>query len=122
MADKPIITVLNKMDLVEHPQSLQRLADTAERTVALSALNGTGLDDLLDEIVEIMNERLAVIEVSLPYNRLDILSLLYDTGQVLERRYDSDGIFVRAEVDMVVAERIKEFVKSRVNLRGDRGR
>lgn len=120
VADKPIITVLNKMDLVEHPQSLQHLADTAERTVALSALNGAGLDDLLDEIVEIMNERLAVIEVRLPYNRLDILSLLYDTGQVLERRYDPDGIFVRAEVDIVVAERIKEFVRSKVNLRGEK--
>ncbi|MDD3926219.1 MAG: GTPase HflX [bacterium] len=116
VADKPIITVLNKVDLAEDPESVQHLADTAERTVAVSALNGTGLEDLLDEMIELMNERLTVIEVTLPYNRLDILSLLYDTGQVLERRYDPEGIYVRAEVDRVVAERIREFVRARADL------
>ncbi|MBI4322886.1 MAG: GTPase HflX [Candidatus Omnitrophica bacterium] len=50
LQDKPIITVLNKMDQVTDTSLLQSLEQLFSPTVAISALRGQGLDRLLELI------------------------------------------------------------------------
>ncbi len=88
---KPRLTVFNKRDRVEDPQSLEVLERAYEPAVAISAKSGEGLDQLQERLARHL--ALLLIEpVSLrvPAERSDLLALVYQTGQVLKRR-ELDG-------------------------------
>jgi GTP-binding protein HflX len=50
VAERPTILVLNKMDRVESPQSLDTLRASRPRVVAVSAVTGAGFPSLLAAI------------------------------------------------------------------------
>lgn len=54
--DKPLVTALNKADLVENPISLKRLSRVYEGSVSISALKGDGLDELLSRVEEALTK------------------------------------------------------------------
>ncbi|MBI2885505.1 MAG: GTPase HflX [Candidatus Omnitrophica bacterium] len=55
LANKPLLTVLNKVDRVEHPQTLIRLENELLPAVPVSALHGQGIDELLATIQRMLN-------------------------------------------------------------------
>ena len=50
MGEKPVVTVLNKIDLPEGEQAAPALGSALPKPVAISALKGTGVDALLEVI------------------------------------------------------------------------
>jgi GTP-binding protein HflX len=57
VADRPTILVLNKMDRVESPKSLEMLMASRPRVVALSAATGQGMDSLRAAIQAVLPAR-----------------------------------------------------------------
>lgn len=101
-AAKPTILVYNKIDKVEGifcplPQS--------HPWVAISALTGQGIDDLLKAIMEVLEEKRVRRAFLVPYHRGDVLSLLYEKGEVLSRRDTPEGVLVEVELGAVWASK-----------------
>src|SRR6202011_3171202 len=80
---KRMITVLNKVDLVEDESTLHTLRLHFPESVFVSALTGKGLDELLHRMADMLADRVSKVEVALPLDRTELLSLLHRTSCVL---------------------------------------
>jgi GTP-binding protein HflX len=94
----PMVVALNKADkLIDHEEVLQAL-DLAAPAALVSAKTGKGIDELLIMIEAAMVQLLQPIEIHLPYDRGDLLSLFYERGQVDEERHTGSGVHLFGRV------------------------
>lgn len=96
-ADKPVITVYNKTDLLENPHLKERLLRLPD-SVAISARDGDGIADLLDRVRAFLRRRSVDTVLLIPYGDSGILAKLYDLGAVNAAEYTADGIRVAASL------------------------
>lgn len=105
--DKPIITVLNKIDLLTDREALVSLKDfKADHTMAVSVKTGEGLESLLSCIEDILRANKILIERVFDYAHAGDIAVIRKYGQLLEERYQENGIFVRAYITKEVYARL----------------
>jgi len=102
-ADKPVIIVYNKIDLVER-EALPRKIDDPP-AVFISAVSGQGLEDLLAAIARVLSDRRLRANFFIPYKKSSVLALLHEKGRVLKEEHGQEGINVEAEIEAVWAKR-----------------
>jgi len=108
-ADKPIITVFNKSDLVKDQYALRELVAETENSVYISARTAEGMPHLMDRIVETMKGLLVNVSLCIPYNRSDLVAQCYEYGRVLKADYREEGIYVDARITHDLAGRVRPF-------------
>lgn len=108
-ADKPVVTVFNKADLVEDQYRLRELVATLPRAVYISAARAEGLSYLMDTLSATVKTLVADMQLAIPYSRSDMVALCYEYGKVGTVEYKEDAIYVRAEVAKSLAGRLSEF-------------
>ena len=88
------IEVANKIDRLdaESRSYWQERAARTDRLVAVSAMRGDGIDDLLHRIEAALSERHRAITVMLGHDTGRLLSWLYERGTVDEREDTDDGV------------------------------
>ena len=92
LRDKPLLTALNKRDLIDDPTRLAALEHEYRPAAAISARSGAGLDRLDDLISRHLAHLLvAPLRLRIPAAQAGLVASVYQDGQVL-RRNDSDGI------------------------------
>lgn len=107
--DKPVITVLNKIDLVTDPDVFGMLDRRFPGALHVSAVTGHGLEDLLKACCVVLADRVRCRDYRIPQQRADIVSLLHREAKVILTDYEGDDILVRAVVPPVIAGRIENF-------------
>ena len=90
-AGMPRILVLNKTDLLDGPLPKLPLVDNYRSVVAVSAKDGTGMDELLLTMREVLAERETTLEVLLPYHAGSEYSKLYERGYIRHQSTDENG-------------------------------
>jgi GTP-binding protein HflX len=108
---KPVILVLNKMDLVK-PMRRRRLSHQFPAGVQISATLGEGLDALRAALAETLTRAWPLCTFQIPYERADVHSLLLRRGRVLKETYGQKQITLKIQVPPQVAGQFKEFRKS----------
>jgi GTP-binding protein HflX len=114
-ADKqPMLTVLNKVDLLEGMSEGGVGAIAAELGlpndyVAVSALNGWGRKELLQRIEETLGAGMDTIKALIPYRRNDLVALWRQQGVVEEERFEADGTFLAGRVPATLAHELRRF-------------
>ncbi len=93
---KPVITVFNKQDLLAEPQNFRDFR--AEQCIYGSAHTGQGMEALRETIGDILRAQKIYIERLYPYERAGLIQLIRKKGELLEEKYQENGIFVRAYV------------------------
>lgn len=94
--DKKIVTLLNKQDQKTEEGPLHDCY--ADYTIPVSAKYGTGLGEVKRVLEELLREEHVLIERMVPYGQAGALQLIRKSGELLEARYEADGIFIRAYV------------------------
>ena len=107
--DKPMITVFNKIDLVEDPFIERRLVAEFPNSVAISSLTGRGMDSLQDAIVRQVKDLLGAVKALVPYDQPSVLQDCYDFGKVRKLEYREDGIYIEAELVVEMRERLRKY-------------
>lgn len=97
IAEKPIITALNKADKIDNPHILTR-ALRQEGSVAISAVSGLGISVLLETIENYLHENLIDMRLCIPYNDSGLISRIYNVATVHSTDYREDGIYIIASV------------------------
>lgn len=100
--NKTIINVLNKTDLVTNIDYLRRLNRDFRDSVLVSALNGEGIELLIDKITNLLSGLVTEIKIELPSTRMDVVNLIYEHGKVTKRVDMSDSVYIEASVPLVV--------------------
>lgn len=103
--DKPVIPVLNKWDAVENPE----LAVHISGAVRISALNGEGIESLLQAVEDNLPEKTFEVDLLLPFAKSGLAAVLRKEGAVLEEEYVAEGLRVRARVDERLYGSVREF-------------
>ncbi|MBX3058016.1 MAG: GTPase HflX [Anaerolineae bacterium] len=90
----PMVVALNKIDQLPADSDIETILDLTVPTVRISALTGEGMEALLLAIEAAMVALLTPISVLLPYQRGDLLSMMYERGQVDSEEHGQDGVRV----------------------------
>jgi len=107
--DVPELLVVNKIDTAD-PDDVQALLRIHRGSLALSAVDGSGIDDLLAAIAGALRAQVPVIELRVPYDRGDVIAALHRDGEVLVEVHDDGGTRVRARLPHLDLARFEEFV------------
>ena len=102
------IYVFNKADL--DPLAAERLVRQEEDAVAVSAVTGQGLEDLLRVIGEHLRELSEIVQLFIPYDRGDVLAKTHREGEVLEEIPEEKGWKVSARLDKSSVGRLENFL------------
>jgi GTP-binding protein HflX len=105
----PELLVANKLDVAD-PEALVALKGLG--AVPVSAASGEGVDDFLERLAERLRALNAVVELSVPYERGDVLAALHREGEVLVEVHDERATRVRARLPKGGVDRFREFLAS----------
>lgn len=104
--NNPIVTALNKIDLLDDKMWLDRLGKDFTNTVAISAKLKQNLDLLLEKIQGNFAERMINLKIMIPHNRMDLVDLFYREGKVEEILYLQKGIKVKVNLPRFLAGKL----------------
>ena len=103
--DRPIITVLNKCDLVQY----EVLAQDFRSYIRISAKNGTGIDRLLQAIDDNLPVRMKRVKLLIPFANAGLASEIRTKGTLICEEYVSEGLEIEAVVDEMIYSKLKQF-------------
>lgn len=95
-AENPMVTALNKIDLIDNPQVIERFRNKLSAAVAISALKRIGLEELINIITCKLNAFVRTVELFIPHSKMSLVHKIYAEGKVIERKDTSDGVHLKA--------------------------
>lgn len=104
-AETPVITVLNKCDLVEPNVEL-----LGERTVKISARTGEGCDRLLEAVAAALQPSHVRMRLLIPYSDGEFLARLENSGKIFDRQFLPEGTLVDAGVSKLLLSRVQRYL------------
>jgi GTPase len=109
-ADRPIITVLNKVDECTNPSIISKLRVKYRKTVAISALKAEGLDELLDVMMKEISLLRTVVNLRIPQSDYALVSELMKEGKVLLCEYEENDILMKVEIPSRLQHKVNPFL------------
>jgi len=94
----PVITVLNKIDLLSDPAAARSALEHFPQAVAISARSGEGIGDLLGMLRSTLYETFTPILVRLPYQQGQLISLFHEFGQVERLEHGRKGVLMQGRI------------------------
>lgn len=107
--DKPMIVVLNKIDVLNDPVKLAGLEVRFPNTLSISAKSGLGMDELLKRCAKMVSDRVKILTYRIPQSRGDLSGLLHREAKVLETTYEGNDVVIRAIVPASISGRLIAF-------------
>lgn len=96
--EKPCMMVFNKIDQVESPGIIEHYLETHRPAVAISAKTQKGFDAFLSELGTQLRPIRQFLELKIPQEKTQVMSRLYEVGQVEERRFEDDDAFFKVRI------------------------
>jgi GTP-binding protein HflX len=96
--DKPTMMVFNKVDRLNGGDALARLQELYHNSVAISATEGRGIEELLGEIAGQIRPERELLNLKIPHEQSALIARLHKVGQVLERRYTGKMARLKARI------------------------
>lgn len=106
--DKPVITVLNKIDLIADADRVNFLKKNFKDTVLISALKGEGFSELAGKIMSRLSDLMVSIKITLAHTDTHIINLIHKYGKVVKADYKEDKVYLEALVPLVLKEQLEK--------------
>ncbi len=103
--DTPIITVLNKCDLLDN----QTLAQDFNSYIKISAKTGEGIDRLLQAVEDNLPVRMRRVKLLVPFKNGGVINEIREKATLVSEEYVAEGIAAEAIVDEIIYSKIKSF-------------
>jgi GTP-binding protein HflX len=104
----PELLVFNKSDLA--PEEAKQLAFDHPGSVAVSARTGDGIDDFLAVLADRLRALTRVVELTIPYERGDVLASVHREGEVVTTSESDEGFVVTARLSEASLGRLGDYV------------
>ena len=102
-AEIPVVTVLNKCDL------LTENIPEDDSTVKISAKKAQGIDRLLQVVAANLPETAKRMKLLLPYDKAGFTAKLRENGKVFTEEYTETGVLVDALVDQMLIKQMSQY-------------
>ena len=114
--DKETILVLNKVDKASEEQLEELKKEFSNyNIIEISAKQEVNLDLLIEKIEEKLPYSLKKVEVVIPYDRGDVVSLLHRNARILKEDYVNEGTLMEVEVDEEIYNKTREYIIKELN-------
>jgi GTP-binding protein HflX len=115
VADKPVLTVLNKVDLLpgvdEHAlEGMAAELGLPEDYVTISAQRGWGLDTLCRRIEATFASVMVTLDALIPYTRNDLVALWHQHGIVECQEFKGEGSHIKGRLPSTLVSQFTGFV------------
>ena len=95
---KLMVVAVNKIDLIANRAAVNRLCRKFPVSVSISALNGTGVENLVQKLQLELNKLRERVTLYIPSRWQALVAEVYRTGNVLEAKYTPKGVRLVAEL------------------------
>lgn len=103
----PEIVAFNKADLMDDDRKLL-LRGLEPDAVFVSAHTGEGIDELRARIADLLPQWDVELDLLVPYDRGDVVSLAHEKARVLETEYEEEG----TRIKLVATDRIARLIQA----------
>jgi GTP-binding protein HflX len=105
----PIVVALNKIDKLNDPERARQVLTNFPNAVAISALTGTGIPDLLQLVSEQLYENYVSITVRIPYDEGGLIALFHEQGEVERIEHRNGGVEIQGRLPVRVLAQFKDY-------------
>lgn len=105
----PVLTVLNKIDKLADPDKARQALEVFPKAVAISALTGEGIQELLETVGQQLYELYTPVKVRLPYGEGALISLFHEMGQIERIEHERKGVLIKGRIPGRLEARYKPY-------------
>jgi GTPase len=110
--DIRVLTTLNKIDRLADPEKARAVLANFPHSVAISALTGEGIGDLLDLVNNNLFETHNFLFVRLPYEEGGLIALFHEQGQIERMEHVSGGVMIWGRIPERLVSRYLPFIRT----------
>lgn len=110
-ADRPMLTLLNKCDLVENSQNLLKFRVKFPGAFPISAKTGEGVDVLLEKLQEKLASLRKRFYLRIPQSEYALVGLLMKQGHIFDSDYEENDILMDVEVPLTLEAKIQPYIR-----------
>lgn len=107
----PGLVVLNKIDCLSDPERAKTNLSKFPDAVAISALTGEGIDELLNALNNHLFDKSTQLSVKLPYEQGSLIALFHSQGQVDRIEHSPGGVLIHGRVPGRLLARFKPYLQ-----------
>jgi GTP-binding protein HflX len=107
--DVPEIVVINKADAAD-PLVLSRIQRREKHSIAVSALTGAGLAELIALLEDEVPRPATLVRVVLPYAEGRLVARIHDEGEILTEEHLEEGTRLEARVGPQLAAELADYL------------
>ena len=96
--NKPVITIYNKMDMLEDQVVKARLRAMRPDAVFTSIKDRAGIEELKAKLIKQITKGVNRVDICIPAGNYEIPALAYKSGKVLSIKYESDYTYITARI------------------------
>lgn len=108
----PMVTALNKVDRLKDPAAAQAILQYYPQALAISAVNGTGIRELLEKVKAELYETYIPMDVWLPYQEGQLISSFHESGQIDRIEHGRGGVQIHGRIPGRLVAQFKEWQAS----------
>jgi GTP-binding protein HflX len=105
----PQLVALNKIDQLANPEQITEALAVYPNSLAISAASGYGVPALLNRIEGILQTSRQTMKLLIPYDRGDMVSMLYSQGTVERESHLAEGTLLDVYVPDHLLEQVERF-------------
>ncbi|GAB4423462.1 MAG: GTPase HflX [Anaerolineae bacterium] len=105
----PQLVALNKVDRTENPEQVTESLAQYPNSLAVSAVTGYGIESLLNRIEGLLQQSRFSRQLLIPYQRGDLVALLYSQGIVERETHLAEGTLLDVHVPAHLLELVQPF-------------
>ncbi|HLF60236.1 MAG TPA: GTPase HflX [Acidimicrobiia bacterium] len=104
----PELIVVNKTDSMSEVAK-QRLQNLYPDAVMISALERTGLEEMLARIADLLEPPMVALTLEIPYDRGDLVAAAHRIGDVVEEKHDDQGTILEVRLPQTAMAQFAAF-------------
>jgi len=105
----PIVEVLNKIDLTPEIKTTLR-EDIDGSRIALSAITGQGMDDLMDLLARWSEQNMVELDLKLPISDGKTLAWCHEHGSILKQKADEEWLSLSVRISPKYQSKVQDWV------------
>jgi GTP-binding protein HflX len=117
--DRPVITIFNKIDLVDDKSRLREIKEEFEGSFLISAQRGFFIEDLRQEIIKFATEQSITTNIKVNLSEQKLLASIYEWAWVLNREYKDGYVQLKIRFPSTMERKFKQLVEEGLLLKVD---
>ena len=108
--DKPMMTVLNKVDLLENRDLVSMFRVKYPNLVAISATTGEGFETLFETIMKVLANLRRSFHLRIPQSHFNLVSEIIRVGNVRAMDYEGDDVMMHVDIPTIIEYKVLPFI------------